>query len=91
MHVSLVFLFLHFLSTSCFKFAYIRVKEVKSMTAIPLTVEELHEIRVGEAISMTTVTLVFAVVILAIAAYKLFMSGKAKVEIPGGYKFEWSV
>lgn len=61
------------------------------MTAIPLTTEELHQIRVGEAISMTTVTLVFAVVILAIAAYKLFMSGKAKVEIPGGYKFEWSV
>ena len=23
-------------------------------------------------------------------AYKLFVSGKAKLELPGGYKFEWS-
>lgn len=61
------------------------------MTAIPLTTHELHSIHVGEAISMATVALVFAVVILAIAAYKLFTSGKAKVEMPGGYKFEWSI
>ena len=60
------------------------------MTEIPLTQEELHSIKPGEAISMATVALVFAVVILAIAAYKLFTSGKAKVEMPGGYKFEWS-
>lgn len=61
------------------------------MTAIPLTNQELTSIHVGEAISMATVALVFAVVILAIAAYKLFTSGKAKVEMPGGYKFEWSI
>ena len=61
------------------------------MTEIPLTQEELRAIHAGEAISMATVALVFAVVILAIAAYKLFTSGKAKVEMPGGYKFEWSI
>ncbi len=61
------------------------------MTEIPLTLEELHLIHVGEAVTMATVALVFAVVILAVAAYKLFTSGKAKVEIPGGYKFEWSI
>ncbi len=61
------------------------------MTEIPLTLEETHLYHVGEAVTMATVALVFAVAILAIAAYKLFTSGKAKVEMPGGYKFEWSV
>lgn len=61
------------------------------MKEIPLSLEEMHAIRVGEAVTMATVALVFAIVILAIAAYKLFTSGKAKVEMPGGYKFEWSI
>ena len=60
------------------------------MNAIPLTSEALHASRPGEAITLATVTLVFTVVILAVVAYKLFVSGKAKLELPGGYKFEWS-
>lgn len=60
------------------------------MNAMPLTSAQLDQTRPGEAISLATVTLVFTVVILAVVAYKLFVSGKAKLELPGGYKFEWS-
>lgn len=60
------------------------------MHVVPLSKEELESLRPGEVLTMATVTLVFTVVILAIVAYKLFMSGKAKLELPGGYKFEWS-
>lgn len=60
------------------------------MNAIPLTQTQLEETRPGEALTLATVTLVFTVVILAVVAYKLFVSGKAKLELPGGYKFEWS-
>ena len=60
------------------------------MNSIPLSEDELRSIKVGEALTLATVTLVFTVVILAVVAYKLFTSGKAKLEIPGGYKFEWS-
>lgn len=56
----------------------------------PLTPEAMHRLHPGEALTLATVTLVFTVVILAVVAYKLFTSGKAKLEIPGGYKFEWS-
>lgn len=56
----------------------------------PLTPEAMHRLQPGEALTLATVTLVFTIVILAVVAYKLFTSGKAKLEIPGGYKFEWS-
>ncbi len=60
------------------------------MNARPLTSQELHHYHPGEALTLATVTLVFTIVILAVVAYKLFVSGKAKIELPGGYKFEWS-
>ena len=60
------------------------------MTLIPLSEQQLKDTRPGEALTLATVTVVFMVVILAVVAYKLFMSGKAKLELPGGYKFEWN-
>lgn len=60
------------------------------MNIIPLSEEALRKTCPGEAITLATVTLVFTVVILAVVAYKLFVSGKAKLELPGGYKFEWN-
>ena len=60
------------------------------MNGMLLTDAECRAIHVGEAVTMATVALVFAIVILTIAAYKLFTSGKAKVQMPGGYKFEWA-
>ena len=60
------------------------------MNVVPLSQESLKGFAPGEALTLATVTLVFTIVILAVVAYKLFMSGKAKLELPGGYKFEWS-
>lgn len=60
------------------------------MNAIPCTAEELCAYRPGEVLTLATVTLVFTIAILAVVTYKLFVSGKAKLELPGGYKFEWS-
>ena len=54
-----------------------------------LTPEELREIRPGEALTLATVTMVLTAALLAVVAYKLFMSAGAKLELPGGFKFEW--
>ncbi len=58
--------------------------------AIPLPESKLTSIRCGEALAMATVAIVFTAAILAIVAYKLFVANKAKLELPGGYKFEWT-
>ena len=57
----------------------------------PLSKDECRQIRPGEALTLGTVVLVFTIVILAIAAYKLFKSQSANVTTPGGYKFEWKM
>ena len=54
-----------------------------------LSQEEMEGIRPGEALTLTTVFVVFTVVILTIVAYRLFVGGESKVSLPGGYKFEW--
>ena len=59
------------------------------MEAVLLTPEECAKIRPGEALTMATVTMVLTAALLAIVAYKLFMSSGAKLELPGGFKFEW--
>lgn len=61
------------------------------MEPIPLSDFELEEHRPGEALSLGTVVLVFSIVILSIAAYKLFKSKQANVTTPSGYKFEWKL
>ena len=60
------------------------------MKPIPLTKIEMDSIVCGEALTLATVMLVFTAVILAVVAFKLFMSPDAKITLPGGYKFEWS-
>ena len=49
----------------------------------------MEGIRPGEALTLTTVFVVFTVVILTIVAYRLFVGSESKVSLPGGYKFEW--
>ncbi|MDY5440886.1 MAG: hypothetical protein SPG64_01515 [Candidatus Enteromonas sp.] len=61
------------------------------MHPIPLTPEEASSVHPGEALTLATVTVVFAVVILTIAAYKLYVSDNAKVTTPDGFKFEWDL
>ncbi len=53
-----------------------------------LTAEELSLHRPGEALTLTTVLVVFTVAILAVVAYKLFSSDKGKAQLQG-FKFEW--
>lgn len=59
------------------------------MGLVKLTDEQMQDIRPGEALTLTTVFVVFTVVILTIVAYRLFVGGESKVSLPGGYKFEW--
>ncbi|MDY2913506.1 MAG: hypothetical protein SPI58_05515 [Candidatus Enteromonas sp.] len=56
-----------------------------------LSPEERSSVRPGEALTLATVAVVFAVVILTIAAYKIYQSDKAKVTTPEGFKFEWDL
>ena len=57
----------------------------------PLTDAELASITPGEALTLATVIIVFTVVILTVAAWKLFQSDNAKVTTPDGFKFEWDM
>ena len=59
------------------------------MGLVKLTDEQMQDIRPGEALTLTTVFVVFTVVILTIVAYRLFVGSESKVSLPGGYKFEW--
>lgn len=52
--------------------------------------EEISSTRVGEALTLATVFVVFTTVILSIVAYRLFVSNGGKISLPGGYKFEWT-
>ena len=60
------------------------------MNGTPMEKAELEEIRPGEALTLATVFVVFTVVILTVAAYKMFVAKGAKITLPGGYKFEWT-
>ncbi len=59
------------------------------MYLTPMSEAELNSVRPGEALTLTTVFVIFTVVILTIVAYRLFLSGDSKITLPGGYKFEW--
>lgn len=55
-----------------------------------LTLEEASQIRGGEAITLTIVLTYLAVSILTIVVWKLYTSGKGKIQLPGGFNFEWA-
>ena len=60
------------------------------MNGIPMSDAELAACKPGEALTLATVFVVFTVVILTVAAYKMFVAKGAKITLPGGYKFEWT-
>lgn len=60
------------------------------MNCVKLNENELNTSRVGEALTLATVFIVFTTVILSVVAYRLFISNGGKISLPGGYKFEWS-
>lgn len=55
-----------------------------------LSLEEASNIRGGEAITLTIVVTYLAISVLTIVVWKLYTSGKGKIQLPGGFHFEWS-
>ena len=55
-----------------------------------LTHEEMESYHVGEAITLTAVMTIICIAVMAVVVYKLFMSGKGGVSVPGGWKFSWN-
>ena len=55
-----------------------------------MTLEEMENHYVGEAITLTAVMALVAVAVMAVVIYRLFRSGKGGVNIPGGWKFSWA-
>ncbi len=56
---------------------------------IPLSNEEMSQLRCGEAITLTTVMAIMAIALVAVAIYKLFYTDDGTIQLPGGYKFVW--
>lgn len=59
------------------------------MEYIDLSPLEAQKIRIGEAITLTTVLAIVAVAVIAVVIYKLFLSKKGTANI-GGWKFTWN-
>ena len=55
-----------------------------------LTNQELTKIVVGEPISVAAIMTVVLAAVMAVVVYRLFMSSKGGVTIPGGWKFSWA-
>lgn len=53
-----------------------------------LSFNELREIKPGEAITITAVMAILVTAIVAVIAYRMFVSSSGKATIPGGFKFE---
>lgn len=55
-----------------------------------LTLDEMQNHYVGEAITVTAVMAILTVAIMAVVVYRLFRSNKGGVTVPGGWKFSWA-
>lgn len=60
------------------------------MNGVALSTKELSETRPGEAITLTAVLAIMSVALLAVVAYRLFMSNKGTLKLPGGWAFSWN-
>ncbi|HPY79428.1 MAG: hypothetical protein GXY57_00165 [Erysipelotrichaceae bacterium] len=60
------------------------------MNYIELTQNEMSQHYVGAALTLTTVMALIAVAVVAVIAYRLFMSNKGSATVPGGWKFTWN-
>lgn len=54
-----------------------------------LSLKERQELKVGEAITLTTVMAICAIAIVAVIAYRIFKSATGSTTIPGGWVFSW--
>ena len=55
-----------------------------------LSEQELETCVSGEAITLTAVMAILATAVIAVVAYRLFMSKKGTAQVPGGWKFSWN-
>lgn len=60
------------------------------MQALKMQDEEMKMMEVGAGITLTSVMAILTIGIIAVIAFKLFMSSEGKTTIPGGFKFEWN-
>ncbi len=60
------------------------------MQALKMKDEEMKMTEVGAGITLTSVMAILTIGIIAVIAFKLFMSTEGKTTIPGGFKFEWN-
>ena len=63
--------------------------EVTFPTKRLLSDEEMNEVVTGEAITLTAVMAVMAIMIVGVVIYCLFKSEKGSTTVPGGWKFSW--
>lgn len=59
------------------------------MKIVSLNQNELQNHYVGEGITVAAVMAVVLAAIVAVVVYRLFLSGKGGVTVPGGWKFSW--
>ena len=55
-----------------------------------MSLEEMQNHQVGEAITVTAVMAILTVAVMAVVVYRLFRSNKGGVSVPGGWKFSWA-
>ena len=60
------------------------------MKYVALTNQEMANTYVGEAITLGAIMAVIAIAVMAVVVYKLYMSNKGNVNVPGGFKFTWN-
>jgi hypothetical protein len=54
-----------------------------------LSQAEAVEVKGGEAITLSAVMALMAIAIIAIVCYRIFMGKTGKVNLPGGFVFQW--
>ena len=55
-----------------------------------MSLEEMKNHHVGEAITVSAVMAILTVAVMAVVIYRLFRSSKGGVNVPGGWKFSWA-
>lgn len=51
--------------------------------------EQMVKVEGGEALTLSAVLSVLVIGIVAVMCYRIFMSKKGNISLPGGYKFSW--
>lgn len=60
------------------------------MSGKPLTEFDKNDIVPREAITLTAVLAIMSVAVIAVVVYRIFMSGKGNLKMPGGWAFSWN-